>query len=301
MSAEASVSVQSAAVPSNRFEKLLAAFRGATTVQEYMSHHSISEECSEKTEISSDGECLPSPVQSSPNFKREPPLSPEIPTKRICASPSGPDTQDCSAVVDDMVWDHTMSGSDDEESSDSDSVDEAMYDEWYGASFASDHYDNWNEQAAHPKLETEEYFEDGANNYEVDEVAMKLRELWSHDTLEIDENRNKIYDKWIFEIEAWERRRLLWLDERGKIEGFDSSCDKDRTFLVKVDNAEAKKTDSTGIVKKSQDHPILEIQDDNESRSLSLPYDLTSVYEYTNHNLWRKYRNCFKEGKYSNQ
>lgn len=56
---------------------------------------------------------------------------------------------------------------------------------------------------------------------------------WSR-IVKSDKDRNEIYDKWMLDLVTWERNRLIWLDQTGLIEGFDSSCDMDRTFLVKV-------------------------------------------------------------------
>ncbi|KAE8752068.1 hypothetical protein FOCC_FOCC001230 [Frankliniella occidentalis] len=68
---------------------------------------------------------------------------------------------------------------------------------------------------------------------------------WSQ-IIKSDEDRNQIYDRWMTDVETWERNRLLWLDEMSQSEGFDSSDYKDRTFLSKVENFPASSNSTLG-------------------------------------------------------
>lgn len=334
-------------IPSTGYGEFLSALKKATVKEECDSSPASDGECLTNREITN-GENLSVPTQSSSNLIRSCSPTPEISTEKSQSPNDGCSTMEperhSSVAVYEIAWDPAMSSSDEEEE---DIIDKGLYDKWYNETGQYDYY------------EVEKCFENYENSYEVDEVVVKLKQLahsdkssfepgkilykWSHG-IEEDEDRNKIYDKWFSDLETWERQRLLWLDERGKIEGFDSSCDEDRTFLVKVDHDPEKldsrtsrtshenifdlcqpyqiedlsfapsKKDALGVEEyliADNPRPICEtlnmdrntnlVCPEERSEPLALPHDLTLVYEFTNHNLWRKYHNCFKEGKYTNK
>lgn len=149
-----------------------------------------------------------------------------------------------------------------------DSFDETLCDLWYANKFVECPtdlcdvdtdilYGNLSEESNYSDYSPEEYVEINGQYFEVSALASSvdedLKEMenikhseeysnvpeiehygWSC-FVETDEERNQVYDKWICDIESWERNRLMWLDNVASSEGFDSSHYKDRTFLVKVE------------------------------------------------------------------
>ena len=115
--------------------------------------------------------------------------------------------------------------------------------------------------------------------------------------IETEEERNQMYDRWISDIESWERNRLMWLDNVALSEDFNLSHNKDRTFLVKAENVsnmsdfeplsqckvlDELNTETDNLI---SNHGKVILQEDVNQTISYIP-----IYKFTDRNLWSKFR-----------